>query len=123
MRILLDTHTYLLWLSSELAEIARTKISLATDVFVSAASIWEASILIHKGKLDNEIGTLVRAIEQNGFKELPVTAAHAAMVAHLPDLNDDEFDRILISQAVCDRLYFFTHDEVLVGYSELVVLI
>ena len=45
MRILLDTHVYLWFLQDDpkLSNQARTLIGDATEVHVSAASIWEAS--------------------------------------------------------------------------------
>lgn len=123
MRILLDTHIYLWWLQDhpKLSKNARGKIVSATEVYVSSASIWEASIKAGMGKLDVDVNALVAEIENSGFRELPVTARHAAMVMQLADVHSDPFDRILIAQALCEPLRFVTVDDVLQRYSELVI--
>lgn len=125
MRILLDTHIYLWWLQDhpKLSQAARAMIVAATDVYISSASIWEASIKIGIGKLDADIEQLVAEIDNSGFKELPVAARHAAMVTRLPDLHRDPFDRILVAQALCEPLRLLTADAILRGYSELVEVV
>ena len=122
MRILLDTHVYLWWLQDhpKLSAAGKAAILAATDVYVSSASIWEAAIKASIGKLEADIAVLVAEITPNGFKELPVTAQHAARVQHLPDLHRDPFDRILLAQALCEPLRFLTADRLLQDYSELV---
>ena len=122
MRILLDTHIYLWWLQDHdnLSKAARARIIAATDVYVSSASIWEASIKVGIGKLDVDIDQLVAEIDNSGFRELPVSARHAAMVTRLPDMHRDPFDRILVAQALCEPLRLLTADTILCGYSELV---
>lgn len=122
MRILLDTHVYLWWLQDHhnLSKAARERIVAATDVYISSATIWEASIKAGIGKLDVNIDQLVAEIENSGFRELPVSARHAAMVTRLPDIHRDPFDRILIAQALCEPLRLLTADSILRGYSELV---
>lgn len=125
MKLLIDTHVYLWWLqdSPKLTEKARTQIQDATEVYVSSASIWEATIKASIGKLRVDVDQLVAEISKSGFQELPITAAHAAMVARLPDIHKDPFDRILIAQAMSEPLRFLTADAVLNAYSELVELV
>ena len=122
MRILLDTHIYLWWLQDhpKLSPAARATIVAASEVYISSASIWEASIKIGIGKLDADIDQLVAEIGNSGFRELPISARHAAMVTRLPDLHRDPFDRILVAQALCEPLRLLTADGMLRGYSELV---
>jgi PIN domain nuclease of toxin-antitoxin system len=69
MRILLDTHVYLWGLEDhpKLSTEARTLIGDATDVFVSSASIWEASIKAGIGQLDVDVDARVAEIERSGF--------------------------------------------------------
>ena len=122
MRLLLDTHVYLWWLQDHLhlSKAARARIMAATDVYISSASILEASIKQGIGKLDVDIDQLVAEIGNSGFQELPVSARHAAMVTRLPDIHRDPFDRILVAQALCEPLRLLTADGILSGYSELV---
>jgi PIN domain nuclease of toxin-antitoxin system len=80
----------------------RATIASATEVFVSSASIWEASIKVGLGKLDADISRLVSEIAVSGFRELPVTAKHASVVADLPNVHRDPFDRMLVAQAMTE---------------------
>lgn len=125
MRILLDTHVYLWWLQDnpKLSTAARDRIISASEVYVSSASIWEATIKAGIGKLEVDVKQLVAEIEGSGFQELPISAKHAATVAQLPDIHRDPFDRILVAQAIGEPLRFLTADSILSGYSELVEVI
>ena len=122
MRILLDTHVYLWWLQDhpKLSQASRDRITSASEVYVSSASIWEATIKAGIGKLEVDIGQLVAEIDNSGFQELSISAKHVATVAQLPDIHRDPFDRILIAQALCEPLRFLTADAILSRYSELV---
>ena len=122
MRLLLDTHVYLWFLaaSDRLPPLEYERIQEAEDVFVSAASVWEAAIKVRVGKLDVDLAELVRGITRSGFLELPVTATHAAGVACLPSIHADPFDRLLVAQALEGPLELVTADAVLAGYSDLV---
>ncbi|WP_334189726.1 type II toxin-antitoxin system VapC family toxin [Noviherbaspirillum sp.] len=125
MRLLLDTHVYLWWLQDhpKLSKEGRAKIIDASEVYISSASIWEASIKAGIGKLEVDINQLVSEIANSGFLELPIAAKHAAMVMQLPDIHRDPFDRILIAQALCEPLRLLTVDGILKDYSELVDVI
>jgi PIN domain nuclease of toxin-antitoxin system len=125
MRILLDTHVYLWWLQDhpKLSKAARDRIISASEVYVSSASIWEATIKAGIGKLEVDVNQLVAEIESSGFQELPISAKHAATVAQLPDIHRDPFDRILVAQALSEPLRFLTADGILGRYSELVEVI
>ena len=125
MRLLLDTQAFLWFLddSRKLTRQAREKIDTSDEVFVSAASIWEATIKASIGKLEVQIDKLVAGIEESGFEELPVRAVHAARVSTLRPLHRDPFDRLLIAQAMEEPMRLLTADRLLTGYSELVSLI
>ena len=125
MRLLLDTQIFLWYLadSKRLVPRARTAISGADRVFVSAASIWEAAIKTALGKLTVVLDDLVAGIAASGFSELPITALHAARVAALPDHHRDPFDRMLIAQALHEPLHLLTADAALRRYSELIVTV
>ena len=124
MRLLLDTQIYLWYLadSPKLSKKTRAEIGEADEVFVSAASIWEASIKIGIGGLRAAPLDLVAGIEASGFVELPVSAKHAATVATLPPHHRDPFDRLLIAQAIHEPMRLLTADGLLKRYSDLVEL-
>lgn len=125
MRLLLDTHVFLWCIRSDrrLSKAARFKILNASEVYVSSASIWEATIKIKFKKLDADVDQIVEAISESGFSELPITIYHAAAVSRLPEIHRDPFDRILIAQAVSEPLTLLTADAELKSYSELVEVI
>ncbi len=125
MRVLLDTHVYLWCLSgsSRLSMRARQEIQHAEDVFVSAASIWEAAIKSASGKLQVKVNDLVENIELSGFRQLAISARHAAAAAMLPSHHRDPFDRMLIAQAMQEPMRLLTADVQLRRYSDLVKLI
>lgn len=123
MRLLLDTHVFL-WVVADdpkLDKAARKLIVDADEVFVSSASIWEASIKAGLGKLDVDVNLLVDEIGNGGFSELPVRAVHAALVRDLPDIHRDPFDRLLVAQALSEPLRLVTADGHLSKYTDLVI--
>ena len=125
MRLLLDTHIFLWSVTDDrkLTKAARKLILDADDVFVSSASIWEASIKAGLGKLDADVNLLVSEIEASGFSELPVRAVHTAMVRDLPDIHRDPFDRLLVAQALLEPLRLVTSDGHLSKYTDLVITV
>lgn len=124
MRLLLDTQVYLWFLadSRKLHARSRSLIIESEQVFVSAASIWEATVKVALGRLDARPEDLVDGIPASGFVELPVRARHAARVADLPDHHRDPFDRLLIAQSLDEPLHLLTSDAILPRYSPLVLL-
>lgn len=125
MRLLLDTHVFL-WAvagSPRLAPPTRRLIEQADEVHVSAASIWEVAIKARLGKIAADPAELAAAIADSGFRELPVSAAHAAGVATLPAHHHDPFDRLLVAQALAEPLRLLTADTQLARYTDLVLLI
>lgn len=125
MRLLIDTHVFLWAMAgdSKLSKQAQATMLGAEVVFVSAASIWEVAIKSGLGKLDADVTELVAGMTDAGFRELPVTAAHAAAVRDLPDIHRDPFDRLLVAQAVTEPLRLLTDDDIVAKYTDLVIRI
>ena len=121
MRILLDTQIALWALGGHrrLPREARRLID-RSEVFVSAASIWEMAIKSSLGKLDADPIAVNEALAPSGFEELAVSNAHAAYVARLPPHHRDPFDRLLVAQSVLEALVFVTTDGQLKPYGGLV---
>lgn len=120
-RILLDTQLVLWALGGHrrLPREARRLID-RSEVFVSAASIWEMAIKSSLGKLDADASAVSEALAPSGFEELPVSGAHAAYVARLPPHHRDPFDRLLVAQSVLEALVLVTTDAQLTPYGGLV---
>jgi len=123
MRLLLDTHIAL-WAiadSRKLSKAARSMITEASEVYVSAASVWEIAIKRALGKIDVDATTFANATRESGFLSLSISDKHAAGVQALPLHHADPFDRLLIAQAITEPLRLLTADEQFDVYSELVV--
>ncbi len=117
--LLLDSHILLWWLADDrrLAEPARAAIAdAANTVFVSAASVWEISVKRALGKL-RAPGSLVDAIAACRFEPLPITLAQGELAGALPRYHDDPFDRMLVAQAMLERLTLVTVDPRLAQYE------
>ena len=118
-RLLIDTHALLWWLTDDpaLSPAARTAIAEpANEPFVSAASLWEIAIKRSLGKLAAP-EDLPDSISQEGFALLAISAQHAWRVGDLPMHNRDPFDRLLVAQALIERLPIITADARFSGYG------
>lgn len=123
MNVLLDTHVLLWWLSNDsaLPRSAAARIEAAENtIFVSAVTYWEIWLKKSIGKLKIP-ANFSRIAADQGFEDLPLTAAHARAVADLPWLHRDPFDRILIAQARVEKLRLLTADASLAAYGPMVI--
>ncbi len=119
MKLLLDTHTWLWWLSDpdQLGHQARTAIAERDNlVVISAATVWEVSIKRSRGKLGFD-GDPVLAAVDGGFEPLAISMSHAAAVGTLPPHHRDPFDRMLIAQARSEGLTIITRDPSFEAYE------
>jgi PIN domain nuclease of toxin-antitoxin system len=118
MKLLLDTHVALWWQSDDrrLGREARRAIATADIVWVSAGTVWEASIKSSKGRLRlrEPLGVTVMA---DNFTELPVTLKHAEEFGRVPRHHGDPFDRLLIAQARVEGATIVSHDRALEPYG------
>ncbi|MGC5031493.1 type II toxin-antitoxin system VapC family toxin [Micromonospora sp. DT229] len=111
MTLLLDTHVAL-WaitgdatLGTELLDQLRHE----PDIFLSPVSLWEITIKQSAGKLGGP-SDLAERVRGMGFRELPVTHAHAIAAGRLPPHHRDPFDRMLVAQAISEGLTLATRD-------------
>ena len=123
MRLLLDTHAFLWWLSDSgrLSERARSRIANEDNrILVSAASAWEIATKYRIGKLPG--GGVVALditgyIVRQGFAELDISVADAERAGRLPGPHRDPFDRMLASQALGRDLAIVSNDAVFDGWG------
>lgn len=121
MKLLLDTHVFLWFITADerVQPDLRAVIENADVVYLSAVSIWEATIKYQLGKLplpEKPHPWLQIQRERHGFEALPVDEA---AIAHLGDLeahHRDPFDRLLICQAIDRGLQIVTVDGVFSKY-------
>lgn len=106
MRLLLDTHALLWWLTDN-RRLGRNARKVIADpgsvVHVSAATCWEMAIKASLGRLSLGGADLEAEIPANGFVELPITVQHAVRAGGLPRHHEDPFDRMLVGRRPCWR--------------------
>lgn len=117
MRILLDTHVLIWWdENARMSRAARSAIETSEQVYVSAVSGWEIALKTSLGRL-RPLRTVAAAIEDSQFEELPLRLRHTEAIARLPWHHRDPFDRMLIGQAISERLTIVTRDRVFGDYD------
>ena len=121
MTLLLDTQI-LLWAVNQpdrLPAAARTLLTNPrNDLLFSPASLWEITVKITTGRDDFQVDPRIlrRGLLENGYAELPITSEHAVGIDRLPPLHKDPFDRLLLSQALCEGVTLLTSDTQLARY-------
>jgi PIN domain nuclease of toxin-antitoxin system len=127
MRLLLDAHTFLWWVTNDRALKRRARAAISdndNECLLSHVSVWEMAIKASLGKLrlPAPIGRFVaEQCEINDFGLLPITLAHVTTVEHLPFHHRDPFDRLLVAQAQHEGLTVVSSDAHLKAYGVSVI--
>ncbi len=119
MRLLLDTHALLWWLTDDPRLRPDAKEAVADEkshVAVSAASAWEIAIKARLGRLQGR-SELEEQLRDEGFEALPISVAHAIHAGGLPLHHDDPFDRMLVAQSRLEGLTIVTRDPRIARYG------
>ncbi len=109
-RILLDTQVFILAIQQEghlPSKVRKALLERENSLFLSLVSLWEIQIKesLGKLKLPAPLREVVQAaIREMGLEFLPVQAEHIYKLAALPLHHRDPFDRLLIAQALCERM-------------------
>jgi PIN domain nuclease of toxin-antitoxin system len=127
MRLLLDTHIFLWYISGDarLGKRASAISDPANEAFLSVVSLWEAIIKHHLGKLPLPREPQLYLPEQrqrHRIASLAVTEQDVAQLTSLPPLHRDPFDRLLLCQAKAQALTLVTVDEAVLAYPEVQLL-
>jgi PIN domain nuclease of toxin-antitoxin system len=112
LRLLLDTNAFIWWRdgSPRLSPHVRTQIGdPENDIAVSITSLWEITIKRALGKLQF-LQDFEEVLAEEGFDLLPIGYRHLRALADLPLHHRDPFDRVLIAQAVAERIPVATAD-------------
>jgi PIN domain nuclease of toxin-antitoxin system len=110
MNLLLDTQAFLWFINGDtrLSEEARELIEdVDNPLFLSKASLWEMAIKISIGKLElaEPFGKLIPAqLTLHDIIILPIEIEHINEVIALPLHHRDPFDRLIIAQAIVQKL-------------------
>jgi PIN domain nuclease of toxin-antitoxin system len=117
VRLLLDTHAFLWWLAGESALSPAARKAIGEDkntIFISAASAWEIATKYRIGKLPGVasiVGNLGAVIADQGFTDLPICLYHAQVAGTLPGVHRDPFDRLLVAQALLEKLLIVSNEQ------------
>jgi PIN domain nuclease of toxin-antitoxin system len=110
VRLLLDTHT-LLWFALNDPQLSATATSLILDPayekLVSPASYWEIAIKISTKKYPLALpyeDFFRGAIDDNGFRVLPIEPRHTAALTTMHYHYKDPFDRLTIAQTTVENV-------------------
>lgn len=120
MRLLIDTHVLIWWLSnsSRLSGRARAAIAnQANDLFVSACVAYEIACKQNSGRLPPISQQLPYQLRREGMSVLPISLDHALAAAVLPGPHRDPWDRIMMAQAAAEGLTVVTVDHVFAAYG------
>ena len=120
MRLLLDTHIFLWWLTDNpaLSKRARAVIGDAdSEIYISAATAWEIAIKQAIGKLDFPMERLSESISDANFIPLPIEIPHTILAGALPRHHADPFDRMLVAQASHEGLTIVSADPLIRAYA------
>jgi PIN domain nuclease of toxin-antitoxin system len=111
MNLLLDTHI-LLWHLTDNSMLTQ-KISQLIEnpqhkKFVSIVTLWEIAIKRSLGKL--KIEHPIEKLIPPEMTILPLEISHISYLEKLPFHHRDPFDRIIIAQAIVEKLSVITND-------------
>jgi PIN domain nuclease of toxin-antitoxin system len=123
MRFLLDTHTFI-WFVTDSPQLGVTAKALIeheyNEKWFSIASVWEMAIKCSIGKLtfNLPLQTFVdQQMQQNSMDLLNIQISHLAIVSTLPLYHRDPFDRLLIAQAIAEKIPIISADVAFDAYA------
>ena len=126
MNALIDTHTFL-WSVSDPDRLSKKAQTVLKDpnnsIWISVVSFWEISIKHAVGKLEL-VNVLPEAFpdiaKQMQFEILNLSALDAATFYKLPKMrHKDPFDRLIIWQAIQQKMPLISKDQQFKDYKEL----
>jgi PIN domain nuclease of toxin-antitoxin system len=119
VKILIDTHIFL-WLLScpeKLTSKRRYELeSPSNEILLSSMSIAELMIKSSLGKIKIEFDPIEMA-EKMRLIILDFTGTHAMALGDLPLHHKDPFDRMIIAQALCNKLSLMSDDSRFLNYN------
>ncbi len=124
MRVLVDAHALLWWLDSDprLSASARGAIEGAEQSLIGAGTLAEIAVKRSVGKLEIDANWPEQA-QADGFVLLPIDWTHTRRLQDLPipriagREHRDPFDRLLVVQALDERVPVVTRDPAFAAYG------
>jgi PIN domain nuclease of toxin-antitoxin system len=122
MRLLLDTHIFLWYISADARLPAKYQSAIrdpANEVYLSVASVWEAVIKYQLGKLPLPASPAHFLPQQRVAHLIETLLVDEGAMPHLeglPPLHRDPFDRLIIAQALQHGMTIATVDVDVMAY-------
>ena len=122
MKLLLDTHIWVRWLSSDqpLPEDLIRQIEEAEQLAVSAISCWEVAYLAKKKRLELPMTVsewMHAALSGSGVEVINLSPEIAVKSAELPDVHRDPADRFIIATTLECGFHLVSFDECFKKYG------
>ena len=116
-KYLIDTHCWL-WRHIEPERLSRRAVKSIEDkesvIFFSVVSAWEIVIKYNLNKIKLPLPPadyIDKRLKISFMDVMQVSLAHVLQVENLPDHHKDPFDRLLIAQAMTEKLTVITADQ------------
>ena len=123
MPYLLDTHTFL-WMAGDLSSLSANVLEILEEkshrLFLSAASGWEIAILQQLKRLelpDAPQRFIPEAMQKLNVMPIPIGFTTAISAATLPFIHRDPFDRLIIAEALKEKMMVLTKDDLFAEYG------
>ena len=128
MNLLFDTHIAIWALTNHKKfndEFIKIIEDLNNKVYISFVTIWEIAIKNIKYGYDMmplDEKQFIKLCQEMEFEFLPIKLKHIVNIRNLNIKNKnivhkDPFDKLLISQSICENLTFCTRDSLLLNYN------
>lgn len=126
MKILLDTHILIWFLQGNelLSQKARQTVEEAEKVYYSILSVFEIELkrTMRPDKMPITAEQILRLCDKADFVQLPIKIPHIMELKNLKRRADapphkDPFDKLMLCQAIAEKMQFMTHDKLIAGYD------
>ena len=123
MRLLLDTHTFIWYVTDNPKLSAHVKLLIEdenNEKLVSIASIWEMAIKHSIGRLNFSLPFMEFVGQQltvSNIGLLEINLQHIEVVASLPLHHRDPFDRLIIAQSMVEQIPILSVDAIFDAYA------
>ena len=123
MRLLLDTHTFIWYVTDNPRLSAHVKLLIEdenNEKLVSIASIWEMAIKHSIGRLNFSLPFIEFVRQQltvSNIGLLEINLQHIEVVASLPLHHRDPFDRLIIAQSMAEQIPILSVDAIFDAYA------
>ncbi len=121
MRYLLDTQALIFFFENDPVLPSKSKALIEdpnNEIIVSLASHWEIAIKTSIGKLrpTQSLKIFFERIHKENMDLMPINENHILTVSALPLHHRNPFDRIIIAQAITEKLELISNDKAFDAY-------